>query len=202
MDNHTLGNSGLKYDSVHRGSKFLVWTSLQHTLNPTCLMIVDRDNTLIVDDGYVYRLEKLVIYEEAFQALRIVQSFGGAICIITNQGGIGLGKYTVKEFGEFNLQMINKFLDLGIRIDYVLACPHHPNAAMASNSKCTCRKPMTDMFDYVENRFSISRSRIAIFGDAESDTKLAEVKGVKGYRINRPGDLVSAVKLWLDSLEI
>lgn len=201
MESNFLENLGLKYDSVHCGSKFLVWASRQRALNPSCLMLVDRDNTLIFDDGYVHSLEKLHIYEDAVNALRIVQSFGGAICVITNQGGIGLGKYDVKAFGEFNLEMIQKFLELGIHIEYVIACPHHPNAPIFLNSKCTCRKPLTDMFSYVESKFSISRSRIAVFGDTESDTKLAEVMGVKGYRINHPSDLVSAVTLWLAALK-
>jgi D-glycero-D-manno-heptose 1,7-bisphosphate phosphatase len=160
-------------------------------------MLTDRDNTLIQDSGYVHQLSELRIYTESFAALRLVKDMGGSIAIITNQGGIALGKFSLQDFGRFNLKMINEFASHGIEIDFVIACPHHPLASEVKERLCDCRKPHTAMLTFALERYKIARARVAFFGDADSDIHAASSQSLTSFKIDRREDLVKHVRRWL-----
>jgi D-glycero-D-manno-heptose 1,7-bisphosphate phosphatase len=198
--NMWLSQYGLRQENFSTDSNFLVWECETRNRNPRFLLISDRDSTLIHDIGYVHKTNDLSIFEEAFTALRKVNDAGGSVVIITNQGGIGLEIFTIEDFANFNSKMIDEFRNHGIKIDFVLACPHHPNAPNISNSNCHCRKPKTKMFEYVLTKYEIAESKIAVFGDSESDIQAAERMNFPAYKINDKSDLVKYTDLWLSEV--
>jgi D-glycero-D-manno-heptose 1,7-bisphosphate phosphatase len=202
MHENYLEEFGVRYGSLSADSYFLVWENTRRTPSPTCIMVADRDNTLINDDGYVHEVADLRVFQQAINALKLVNSVGGAIVIATNQGGIGLGKYSIQEYAKFNLQMIQLFEREGIRIDFVLACPHHPFAETFSNRHCQCRKPKTDMLKFVQGVYAKSFTKVAVFGDAVSDLEFAKNFELTSYHINKPSDLATSVSDWLESINL
>ena len=195
-----LSRYGLRKDNFFTDSKFIVWENKSRKQNPSCLMISDRDNTLIYDMGYVHKVSDLAIFNEAFFSLKKVNDAGGSIVIITNQGGIGLEKFTLKDFAKFNSLMIKKFRSKGIEIDFVIACPHHPNAKENNNKICDCRKPQTKMFEYIRAQYDVLDSKIAVFGDADSDIEAAERMRFAAYKVKDKGDLMKFTDLWLSKM--
>ena len=56
-------------------------------------VFLDRDGTIIEDVGYLSRIEDLRFYPWSIDAIRLLNRAGFAVCITTNQGGIGMGFY-------------------------------------------------------------------------------------------------------------
>ena len=51
-------------------------------------IFLDRDNTLIRDDGYIFEIEKFTWITGAVAALKRFHQAGLPVFIVTNQGGI------------------------------------------------------------------------------------------------------------------
>ena len=58
-------------------------------------IFLDRDGTINVDFGYVYKTQELELLPGVAEALRIFQELGYLLIVITNQSGIG-GRRTVQ----------------------------------------------------------------------------------------------------------
>lgn len=54
-------------------------------------IFLDRDDTLIRDDGYIYEIEKFAWISGAAAALKRFHQARLPVFIVTNQGGIGRG---------------------------------------------------------------------------------------------------------------
>ena len=54
-------------------------------------IFLDRDGTINVDFGYVYKTQELELLPGVAEALRIFQELGYLLIVITNQSGIGRG---------------------------------------------------------------------------------------------------------------
>lgn len=52
-------------------------------------IFLDRDGTINVDFGYVYKTQELELLPGVAEALRIFQELGYLLIVITNQSGIG-----------------------------------------------------------------------------------------------------------------
>ena len=58
-------------------------------------IFLDRDNTLVHDDGYIYEIEKFAWINGATAALKRFHEANIPVFIVTNQGGIGVA-YSAK----------------------------------------------------------------------------------------------------------
>ena len=56
-------------------------------------VFLDRDGTVLEEAGYLDRLERLVFFPFAIDAIRLLNRAGFAVVIITNQSGVGRGMY-------------------------------------------------------------------------------------------------------------
>ena len=105
-------------------------------------IFLDRDNTLIRDDGYIFEIEKFTWITGAVAALKRFHQAGLPVFIVTNQGGIGRGIFTESDMHKFNHHLIDAAEKAGGAITDIAFCPHHPlspDPAMAA--ACRCRKP-------------------------------------------------------------
>ena len=70
-------------------------------------IFLDRDNTLIHDDGYIFEIEKFSWITGAVAALRRFHEAELPVFIVTNQGGIGRGIFTESDMHDFNHHLID-----------------------------------------------------------------------------------------------
>ncbi len=142
------------------------------------LLLVDRDGTILVepDDEQIDSLEKLAFVDGAILALKALQDAGWRLILVSNQDGLGSQSFPSDAFMKPQALMLQVLASCGIKFQDVLICPHFPE------DECICRKPKTGLLrSLIEEGFS--RSHSAVVGDRESDLKLAEALGVKGFRI-------------------
>ena len=57
-------------------------------------VFLDRDGTINVDYGYVYKPEDLVLLPGVIEALQLFQKAGYLLIVITNQSGVARGYFT------------------------------------------------------------------------------------------------------------
>ena len=104
----------------------------------------DRDNTLIVSDGYLGDPSKVVLVEGAADAVARVRGLGFATVVFSNQSGVARGM-----FGEDSVHAVNARMDELLMdnnpaavVDRHEFCPFHPRRRWrrtARTARCASR---------------------------------------------------------------
>jgi D-glycero-D-manno-heptose 1,7-bisphosphate phosphatase len=147
------------------------------------LVIVDRDGTLNLDNGYEHRVENLVIIPEAIEFLVKASVFGFGVVIATNQGGVSLNKFSRSQSLKFNEQIATRLNSEGIQLSSAYICFHHPYAPQLDQRECLCRKPKSGMIEQILIDYDISKDRVLMVGDQQTDMDAAKSAGIAFQRI-------------------
>ena len=138
-------------------------------------IIFDRDNTLIKDNGYIYKIKDLFFKKNIIQILRFIQNKNFFIFIVTNQAGIAKAKFTIKDFYKFQIEIKKKLYKKNIFLDDVKFCPYHPNSKIKKyKKKSEYRKPGNLMLIQLKNEWSFNLKNSLVIGDSTSDKKMAD----------------------------
>lgn len=153
----------------------------------------DRDGTLNVDTGYLYKTEEFRWIEDAPAAIRWANDHGYLAVVITNQSGVARGFYTEADVEKLHRWMNERLAEVDAHIDAFYYCPHHPEGAVAKYRKhCDCRKPGTALIEEACRALHIERSASFFIGDAERDMACAARSGLRGVRYEG-GSLLTAL---------
>lgn len=149
------------------------------------LVLLDRDDTINVDTGYVCRIEDFVLLPGVVTALQRLAQAGVQLAIATNQSGIARGRYTVADFERLMQTVRTEFAAQDIPIARIYHCPHHidgivPEFAVA----CGCRKPAPGMILQALRDFAIAPAEAVMIGDQPTDAQAAHAAGVTSYWLN------------------
>ncbi len=155
-----------------------------------CLFL-DRDNTLIYckKDVYILTEEDIQIkLNKIPQLIKIRQKFDLCI-IITNQPQVSMGFLTIDQLYNINSSLILQLLKLGLKIDDVSFCPHHPHKGFkgeisALKIDCFCRKPNPGMILHQTFLKNIDLKSSLLIGDSDSDKFAAQNAGIKFLNID------------------
>lgn len=159
-------------------------------------LFLDRDGVINHDPGdYIHCPEDWHLLEGIVEIMMAAQCRGYRLIVITNQGGIGLGLYSVEDLNRIHSKMHDALAFHGIRLDAVYACPHHPRS-----EPCLCRKPEPLMVQKAVHRFGLDPSKCLMIGDRDRDIEAAEGAGVHGYRIPCNADLRQVQGPWTEWL--
>jgi D-glycero-D-manno-heptose 1,7-bisphosphate phosphatase len=152
---------------------------------PQAALFLDRDGVINHDPGdYICRPEDWHLLDGITGVMKAAANQGYRMIIITNQGGIGLGRYTLDDLERIHNKMLSVLAAEGIYPDAVYACPHHPQS-----EPCLCRKPEPLMVQKAVHRFGVNPAESLMIGDRERDIEAAAGAGVPGYLIPTNADL-------------
>lgn len=150
---------------------------------------LDRDGTINVDHGYVYRSQDFAFVPGAIEALKIIARKKIPMFIITNQAGIARGLYTETDFAQLTAWMIQVLLYEGVHFQDVLYCPHHEKGVVPEfTMKCSCRKPEPGMITRVLEREGFDPKKTIMIGDKPSDAGAGRAAGTQTVLLST-GDL-------------
>jgi histidinol-phosphate phosphatase family protein len=134
------------------------------------IAFIDRDGTINIDeDGYIDSPDRLKLYPNAIKAIKKLNDNGWLVIIVTNQSGIGRGKFTEADIQAIHEKMKSELAKEGASVDGIYFCPHNPS------SLCNCRKPKIGMIEKAMKDFGVEESYshpIAIIGDKYIDIQL------------------------------
>src|SRR5262245_15896635 len=135
-------------------------------------VFLDRDGTMIEEAGYPDRLERLVFFPYAVDAVRLLNRGGFAVVVVTNQSGVARGMFE-EEFVQRAHAFVNARVAAGdARIDGFYYCPHHPKAGIEKYRRdCECRKPGPGMLRQAAADLDLDLSRSFAIGDRWSDVQ-------------------------------
>ena len=147
-------------------------------------MFLDRDGTLLEEAGYLDRLERLVFFPYAIDAVRLLNRAGLPVVIITNQSGIGRGLYEETFVHETHAAMTERLTTAGARIDAYYYCPHHPDATVERyRQDCDCRKPGPGLFHSAARDLDLDLTRSFVVGDKWTDVRAGHAVGARAILV-------------------
>ena len=154
------------------------------TPGPRPAVFLDRDGTMIEEAGYLTSLDDVRWYPGTMDAVRLLNRAGYVVCVITNQGGIGLGLFDDAFVHTVHASLEAQLADSGAMINGWYYCPHHPNAVIpALTSPCACRKPGRAMIDAACRDHGIDLARSWVIGDRDVDVQMAAAVGARGILV-------------------
>ena len=136
-------------------------------------VFLDRDNTLIKDDGYIHEPKKVELLPTVPEGLKLLKKANYLLIVVSNQSGIGRGYFEEKDFHAVNERLQELLKPHGVQIDDFFFCPHRPD------ENCNCRKPKTGMVEKAAKKWNIDLSKSFVIGDKEIDVMLAFNAGCK-----------------------
>ncbi len=135
----------------------------------------DRDNTIIKDDGYTYKVKDLKFIRKSIEAIKFLIKKNYYIFLVTNQAGIAKGFFKEDSFFNFQEAMRLKMRKNQIFFHDIEYCPYHPNALIKKYKKKTqLRKPGNLMIKNLENKWIINKRKSFMIGDSLSDKQTAK----------------------------
>ncbi|MPY91146.1 MAG: HAD-IIIA family hydrolase [Luteitalea sp.] len=150
----------------------------------TPAVFLDRDGTLIVDVGYLRRVEQLELFPWTVDALRLLQRAGFKLVVVTNQSGVALGLLDEPAVIAAHAALDLRLRAGGARMDGYYYCPHHPRGTVAPYaSDCACRKPKAGLAERAARELDLDLDRSWVVGDRWLDMGLAAACGARGVLV-------------------
>ena len=147
---------------------------------------LDRDGTLNVDKGYVFRIDDFKWLNSSKEAIKFLNESGYYVFVITNQSGIGRGYYTFKDLIKLHKYMNDDLSKMSARIDDFFYSPYHPdNISDQFDHLSNLRKPNTGMLELAFMKWKIDKNKSFMIGNMQHDIECGENFGIKGYLFNQ-----------------
>ncbi len=140
-------------------------------------VFLDRDGVINNDNGFVYTVSSFHFLPGVFEALKLLQNAGFKLILVTNQSGIGAGKYTEQDFHDLTAYMNSELAGHGIKFDSIHYCPHSPDAG------CSCRKPGQGMIGQALKKIDVDFKYSFFVGDKTSDIQLGHDIGCRTFLV-------------------
>ncbi len=156
-------------------------------------IFIDRDGTINIDHGYVHEIEQFHFIDGVIDACLTLKKMGFALVMITNQSGIGRGKFTEAQFLQLTEWMDWSLADRGVDLDGIYYCPHHPQAVIDEfRQSCHCRKPMPGMLLTAQKELKLDMSASYMVGDKIEDLQAALAADVGTKVLVRTGKPITS----------
>ncbi|MBA2292619.1 MAG: HAD-IIIA family hydrolase [Gemmatimonadales bacterium] len=140
-------------------------------------IFLDRDGTLVHDPGYLASPHHVRLIDGVAAALVELDAAGFARVIITNQSGIGRGKFAVSDYDAVQVELARQLAAAGASTDGAFFCPHLPDAG------CACRKPATGLHREAAARLDLDLAASWCIGDRISDVTAAAGLGARSVLV-------------------
>jgi len=157
------------------------------------LVILDRD-------GVINRLRPRGVADPAeWQALPGSLDAIAQLCradyrvaVVTNQSGIGAGRYSINTLNRIHRKMLDELQPRGGVISAVFFCPHTAEAG------CACRKPKPGLFLELAERLRCNLREVYAVGDSLRDLQAAARAGARPVLVKTGNGKKTATQIRTD----
>ncbi len=144
-------------------------------------LFLDRDGVVVVETDYLCRPQDVALIPGAAEVVAAANRSGIAVVIVTNQAGIGRGKFGWADFAGVQETIASALAAEGARWDAVYACAHHPHAdGIYAHPDHPHRKPNPGMILRAAVDLAIDLPTSWLVGDRASDIEAARRAGLAG----------------------
>jgi D-glycero-D-manno-heptose 1,7-bisphosphate phosphatase len=135
-------------------------------------VFLDRDGTIIHDDGYLADASRVRLLPGAADALRALAA-ERSLVVVSNQSGIARGLIRPAELAAVHARMVEVLAAEGITLAATYYCEHGPDDG------CSCRKPLPGMLQTAAREHALDLSRSIMIGDKPSDVAAGVAAGCR-----------------------
>lgn len=165
-------------EDIERG--YIEKKCLKH--KQSCIFL-DRDGTINVYKGLIWKEEDFVLEEHTAEAVRLINQSGRLGILVTNQPSVARGLCMLEDIEKIHKKMSTLLGESGVWLDDIFYCPHHPDKGYPEENKeykivCNCRKPQIGMIEAAAHRYNISLSDSWIIGDTTTDIQAGKNAGL------------------------
>lgn len=149
-------------------------------INPYDTLLLDRDGTINVHliGDYVKNWNEFEFIPGVLEAMPRFAKHFKHVFIVTNQRGIGKGKYSEKDLADIHQHMVDEIQKAGGRIDGIYYCTSLTDSDIR-------RKPGRGMFDDIlREHTSVEPSKTLMVGDGDVDEEFAQNCGITFCRVD------------------
>lgn len=139
-------------------------------------VLLDRDDTLIVDVPYNGDPAKVAPMPGAREAVERLRAARIPTAVISNQSGIGRGLLSAEQVEAVNAKVEALLGPLGPW----LYCPHAPEDG------CACRKPAPGLIRLAARELGVRPQRCVVIGDVGADVEAARAAGARAVLVPTP----------------
>jgi D-glycero-D-manno-heptose 1,7-bisphosphate phosphatase len=146
----------------------------------TRALFLDRDGTLVEPRHYPSRPEELVLSPAIGPLLRMFQTSGWELIVVTNQSGIARGFFTAEDLERMHARLREMLGVWGVRLTGIEYCPHHVEGVIPHFAiPCGCRKPQPGMLRRAAAAHGIDLTRSWMVGDILDDVQAGNLAGCR-----------------------
>jgi histidinol-phosphate phosphatase family protein len=136
-------------------------------------LFLDRDGTLIVDQGYPSRPDLVRLLPGAAAGLAELARDGFRLVLVSNQSGVGRGLVTREQAEGVHRRAVECLAAHGVRLDGSYYCYHAPWEG------CACRKPSPQLLRRAAEELNLDLGRSFLVGDKPSDVAAGRAAGCR-----------------------
>lgn len=149
-------------------------------------IFLDRDGVINSnrDNYYTWQAADVELNPGVPETLIVMKKMGYMLIVISNQGGVSRGEYTVEDVEHTHKAIRNMLAASGAALDEFYFCPHH-----SDREACLCRKPLPLMVEKAISRFCIDPASSWFIGDSQRDVDAGKAAGLRTLLVEPNGDL-------------
>lgn len=145
---------------------------------PAACLFLDRDGVVCVERGYIADPAAVALETGAVALMTAARAQGYALVCITNQGGIGKGVVSWRDYQAVQDRISGLLAVRGLAFDAVALCPTHPDGVGALRGDHDWRKPRPGMLRAAAEGLNLDLIRSAIVGDSVRDLEAGRAAGL------------------------
>ncbi|MDP9604551.1 UNVERIFIED_ORG: D,D-heptose 1,7-bisphosphate phosphatase [Variovorax paradoxus] len=146
-------------------------------------LFLDRDGVINIDTRYPSKPEDITFVDGAGDAIRLAQSQGYKVVVVSNQSGVARGYASEAQVLDLHRWMAARLREKGAHVDAWYHCPFHDQAKLPAyrHEDHFDRKPNAGMILRAALDMNIDLDHSLLIGDNESDVVAASRAGVRGH---------------------
>ncbi len=143
-------------------------------------VFLDRDDTLIVDSGFIDDPAKVELVPGAGEAVRRLHAAGFKVVVASNQSGVARGRFDEERLRKIHARLQQLLEAEHAPLDGIYYCPYldGPEAVVAEyRRKSSLRKPAPGMLLKAAREMDLDLSRSWMIGDSARDVQAGQAAG-------------------------
>ncbi len=153
-------------------------------------VFLDRDDTLVVDSGFIDHPDKVSLVPGAAEAVQRLKAAGYKVVVATNQSGIARGYFDETQLRAIHERLLYLLSEQGASLDGIYYCPYLEGPAAtveAYRQKSDLRKPEPGMLLLAAREMDLDLSSSWMVGDEARDIEAGAAAGCRTIHIDRNG---------------
>lgn len=160
------------------------YSKVVNTDKPRPGILLDRDGTIIQENGRIGTKDQVQLIPGAAEAIASFNRAGIPVAIVTNQGGVAYGYYTIDDVMETHAYLAELLAQRDAHADVYIFCPYHPKGTVPAFTRSSeDRKPRPGMAHAAADALGLVLAASVMVGDRPEDTGLADAVGAEAIHV-------------------